>query len=49
MRPFTLSNVAALAAGQLLGILSACASTYGVWLWLAALILSGDQAAFTRA
>jgi hypothetical protein len=34
MRPFTLSNVAALAAGQLLGILSACASTYGVWLWL---------------
>jgi hypothetical protein len=36
MRPFTLSNVAALAAGQLLGILSACASTYGVWQWLAA-------------
>jgi len=36
MRPLTLSNVAALATGQLLGILSACASTYGVLLWLAA-------------
>ena len=35
MRPLTLSNIAALAAGQLLRILNACTSTYGVWLWLA--------------
>lgn len=36
MRPLNLSNVVALAVGQLLGLVSACASTYGVWLWLAA-------------
>ena len=36
MRPLTLSNVVALAAGQALGLLGACASAYGVWFWLAA-------------
>ncbi len=36
MRPITLSDLAALAAGQALAIISACASTCGVWLWLVA-------------
>jgi hypothetical protein len=36
MRPITLSNLVALVASQVLALLTACASTYGVWLWLAA-------------
>ena len=34
MRPVTLSNVVALAAGQVLGLLAGWASAYAVWLWL---------------
>ena len=34
MRPLTLPNVIALAAGQVLGLLAGCASAYAVWLWL---------------
>lgn len=36
MRPLTLSDLAALAAGQALSLVAACASTWGVWPWLAA-------------
>jgi hypothetical protein len=36
MRPLTLSNVVALAVGQVLGLVAGCASSYGVWLWLVA-------------
>jgi len=36
MRPITLSNLVALVASQVLALVTACASTYGVWLWLAA-------------
>ena len=36
MRPVTLPDLVALAVGQALSIISACASTYGVWLWLLA-------------
>ena len=36
MRPLTLSNLVALAAGQVLALVTACTSTYGVWLWLVA-------------
>jgi hypothetical protein len=35
MRPLALSDLVALAAGQALSLVVACASTYGVWLWLA--------------
>lgn len=36
MRPLTLPDLVALAVGQALALVTACASTYGVWLWLAA-------------
>ena len=36
MRPITLSNLVALVASQVLALVTACASTYGVWLWVAA-------------
>ena len=36
MRPLTLSNLVALAAGQALALVAACTSTYGVWFWLTA-------------
>lgn len=36
MRPLTLSDLVALAVGQALALMTACVSTYGVWLWLAA-------------
>jgi hypothetical protein len=35
MKPFTFSDLAAMAAGQALSLLAACVSTWGVWLWLA--------------
>jgi hypothetical protein len=35
MRPLTLPDLVALAAGQALALVTVCASTYGVWLWLA--------------
>jgi hypothetical protein len=35
MKPFTLADLAAMAAGQALSLLVACASAWGVWLWLA--------------
>jgi len=34
MRPFTLPDIVALAAGQVLALVAGCASTYAVWLWL---------------
>ena len=34
MRPLTLPNLVALAAGQMLALVAGCASTYAVWLWL---------------
>ncbi|HEY9027007.1 MAG TPA: hypothetical protein VIP05_22130 [Burkholderiaceae bacterium] len=34
MRPLTLADLAALAAGQALALVTACASTWGMWLWL---------------
>ena len=36
MRPLALPDLVALAAGQVLALIAACASTYGVWLWLVA-------------
>ncbi len=36
MRPLTLSDLVALAAGQVLALVVACASISGVWHWLAA-------------
>ncbi|MFL6696283.1 MAG: hypothetical protein ACJ8GJ_03885 [Vitreoscilla sp.] len=36
MRPLTFPDLVALAAGQVLALVTACASTYGVWLWLVA-------------
>lgn len=36
MRPLSFSDLAALAAGQAVSLVVACASTWGVWLWLAA-------------
>ena len=36
MRPLTLPDLVALAVGQVLALVTTCASTYGVWLWLAA-------------
>jgi hypothetical protein len=36
MRPLTLPNIVALAAGQALALVAGCASTYAVWLWLVA-------------
>ena len=36
MRPVTLRDLVALAVGQALAIISACASTCSVWLWLVA-------------
>ena len=36
MRPLTLPDLVALAAGQALALVAAGASAYGVWLWLAA-------------
>jgi len=36
MRPITLANLVALAASQVLALATTCASTWAVWLWLAA-------------
>jgi hypothetical protein len=36
MRPLTVADLVALAAGQALALVTACASAYSVWLWLAA-------------
>ncbi len=36
MRPLTLSDLVALAVGQGLALVTGCASTCGLWLWLAA-------------
>jgi len=35
MRPFTVPDLAALLAGQLLALVVGCASAWGVWAWLA--------------
>ena len=35
MRPLTLPDLVALAVGQVLSLVTACASTWGVWCWLA--------------
>ena len=36
MRPLTLPDLCSLVAGQALAVVLGCASTWGVWLWLAA-------------
>ena len=36
MRSMTLTDLFAVAAGHALALVTACASTYGVWLWLGA-------------
>ena len=34
MRPITSANLVALAASQVLALVTTCASTWAVWLWL---------------
>jgi hypothetical protein len=36
MRPITVPNLVALAASQVLALVTTCGSTWIVWLWLAA-------------